>query len=389
LTRDESLYLDLIRFLAALVVFTDHYSSARLTAGLLWQLQPYGHIAVMAFFVLSGFVISYVTTEKETMLSSYSIARLARLYSVALPAVIIGIILDAIGRSIQPSLYTHSWGYANDYPFSRVLASLTFTSQLWFHTISTFSNLSFWSLPYEFWYYVLFGIALFFRGKTRVVLCAITALIIGPRILFLFPVWLMGVAAHRLVSAVHLSRWLAWCIFAGSLAGLVAIRLVHVPWLGIHTDELLPATIKQACCRVPGGGLLGDYCYGLLFAMNFAAFNFMGTLSWLPATIGRCIRLLAGATFSIYLFHMPVLQFLAAISPWAKDATVHRILMYVLGLGLCLIFAFMFETRRRAWRSFFALVIPTSEGHPVVAKNSEKISFGSVLKGADVQFMKR
>ena len=368
MTRDEFLYLDIVRVLAALVVFTAHYSSARLTGGVLWQLQPYGHIAVMAFFVLSGLVISYVTTEKEATLSSYSIARLARLYSVAVPAVLIGIMLDAIGRNIEPSLYTHSWGYANDHPILRVLASLTFTSQLWFYTIRTFSNPSFWSLPYEFWYYVLFGVVFFFDGKIRIVLSAITALIIGPRILFLFPVWLMGVAAHQLIKTVHIPRWLAWCIFVASLAGLVAMRLVHVPLLGTHVpDDLMPAAIKRVCCRVPGGGALGDWVYGLLFAMNFMAFSFMGELSGVPTKAERFIRLLAGATFSIYLFHMPVLQFLAAVSPWAKETPQHRILLYVLGLGLCLSFGLVFETRRREWRAFFARIIPAREGQPAAA----------------------
>jgi peptidoglycan/LPS O-acetylase OafA/YrhL len=59
---------------------------------------------VDVFFVLSGFVIAFVTTERESDGRSFAIARLARVYSVALPALVVTFVLDAIGRSIKPCL---------------------------------------------------------------------------------------------------------------------------------------------------------------------------------------------------------------------------------------------------------------------------------------------
>src|SRR5579871_4979281 len=52
-----SLYLDLVRALAAFTVFMGHASGQFFTAGLLWQTGLYDQTAVMVFFVLSGFVI--------------------------------------------------------------------------------------------------------------------------------------------------------------------------------------------------------------------------------------------------------------------------------------------------------------------------------------------
>src|ERR1700742_1917757 len=86
MNRQTSLYLDLVRFLAALAVFVSHICGQRFTGGLLWQSEPYGDEAVDVFFVLSGFVIGYVTDGRETSTRSFAVARLARIYSVALPA---------------------------------------------------------------------------------------------------------------------------------------------------------------------------------------------------------------------------------------------------------------------------------------------------------------
>ena len=58
--RDFSLYMDVIRFFAAMVVFLSHSSSQSLTGGLFWQFKDYAQTAVIVFFVLSGYVIAFI-----------------------------------------------------------------------------------------------------------------------------------------------------------------------------------------------------------------------------------------------------------------------------------------------------------------------------------------
>ena len=63
MSRAFSIYLDAIRFLAALLVLFYHAN---------WIYRPgilftsLGHEAVVIFFVLSGFVIAYVAETRET-----------------------------------------------------------------------------------------------------------------------------------------------------------------------------------------------------------------------------------------------------------------------------------------------------------------------------------
>jgi hypothetical protein len=65
------------------------------------------------------------------------------------------------------------------------------------HPTGSTPNFSFRTLNHEAWYYVLFGVATFLQGRQRIVALAAAALLGGPEILVLLPVWLMGASAWR------------------------------------------------------------------------------------------------------------------------------------------------------------------------------------------------
>lgn len=88
-----SLYLDFFRFLLSLLVFLSH----AYTGEIFWRLSTFSQPAVIAFFVLSGFVIAWVTQERETDSRTYLFARFARLYSVLLPCLLLTAVVDALG----------------------------------------------------------------------------------------------------------------------------------------------------------------------------------------------------------------------------------------------------------------------------------------------------
>jgi peptidoglycan/LPS O-acetylase OafA/YrhL len=57
------------------------------------------------FFVISGFVIAYVTETSERTWKSYLAARASRIYSVAIPGLLLAALLDPIGIRIDPRWY--------------------------------------------------------------------------------------------------------------------------------------------------------------------------------------------------------------------------------------------------------------------------------------------
>jgi peptidoglycan/LPS O-acetylase OafA/YrhL len=188
----ESLYLDLLRTLAALTVVLDHLGLVFPQASL--PVGRWGHQAVLVFFVLSGYVISR-SASRERNAGSFIVARLARLWPVLVPALVLTVACDAVGLSRgDPAAYGL---VPHDYPVVRIGATLAFLAESWV-SIQPFSNLAVWSLCAEFWYYAVFA-AWFFTppGRLRTVLVGAAVLLAGHKAILLTPIWFMGVALDR------------------------------------------------------------------------------------------------------------------------------------------------------------------------------------------------
>lgn len=183
-----SAYLDLLRFAAAVLVFIVHANYERFTGGLptLWRVARLGNDAVMIFFVLSGFVIAYVSETREKEAAVYFSARLARLWSVTIPALALTFVLDYTGKQLSPAMYDGYW-FQESSPILRTVANLFFINEIWFWSIRPFSNGPYWSIGYEFWYYVIFAATLFLKGNKQKIAIASLAIFIGPKILCTAP----------------------------------------------------------------------------------------------------------------------------------------------------------------------------------------------------------
>ncbi|MGC3986240.1 MAG: acyltransferase [Pseudorhodoferax sp.] len=317
MSRGLSVYLDLLRFLAALAVFVLHASFERFSGGLpfLWRFAVFGNDAVMLFFVLSGFVIAHVATREAASPRSYAAARLARLWSVCVPALPLTMLVDGIGVRLAPQLYDFPWyGYA--YPAARTVASLLFANELWFWSLQPFSNTPYWSVGYEFWYYALFGAWLFTRGRRRWLACGLAALVMGPKIVLLLPVWLAGVWAYRTPLAQRLSPAGAALLCAATLAAYLAYRDSALPQdLAAFTAQWLGSTATRRLGW--SANFLASYLVGALVALHFVgARRLLQDDAPVPHALERGIRTLAGFTFALYLFHNPLLQFFGALAHW-------------------------------------------------------------------------
>lgn len=325
-----SLYLDLVRFLAALYVFVAHTKFPRFTNGWLDEAGRYASDAVMIFFVLSGLVIAHVTRTKERDLRTYAIARLARLWSVALPALLLTLIADSIGRLIYPPIYDGPW-YEGDRVALRLIANALFQGQSWFANLSPLTNTPYWSLGYEFWYYVLFGASHFLRGPSRWVALALCCLLCGPKILLLLPVWLLGVALYRFVQGREMPGYMGWVLWIGSFVGYGLFQALHLPgyllwrtaqWLGENLVLNQLAWSKD---------FVASYVVALLVAANFVGFwSIHRTFNTPLLRFRHPIRFLAGFTFSVYLFHMPLLHFFGALIRHDANSLASQATLFVL-----------------------------------------------------------
>jgi peptidoglycan/LPS O-acetylase OafA/YrhL len=345
LGRSLSTYLDAMRFTAAMVVFVSHVALPRLTGDLLplGSLIELADSAVIAFFVLSGFVISYAAQTRDRNFGEYALSRLARLYSVAVPALLLTVVADAIGRHLDPALYAGWWSHGG-HPVVRIFACLLFANELWFESIRPFSDGPYWSLGYEFWYYALFAVAFYLRGRERWVAGALVALLVGPKILVLFPIWLLGVAIHRVRT--HLSKAMGWALFLGSIGGAIALLLTSLgPMLYWWMDRPIVHLIGDGYSR----HLPLKYATGLVVAANILGFAIIQHRISLQA-IERPVRWLAGMTFSLYLFHYPLLHMYASALPGEVDSPVRAMALVTLTLVTVAALATVTERKKHVVR---------------------------------------
>lgn len=351
MNRHTSLYLDLVRFCAALLVLLTHLAYTRFSGGLLTPLRTYGNDAVMIFFVLSGYVIAYTVASRDRDFTTYAVNRFARLYSVAIPAIVLTVVLDHIGLMLDPPLYDGFW-YKGDAPVSRVLAALTFTNELWFRSVRLFTNGPYWSMGYEFWYYMLFAAAVFARGAWRIALLLGVAAIMGPKILLLLPVWLLGVWVQRVNARERVGARLGALLFVLPFVLYGAFRFTGM------RDALLHWSYAQFGRSFIEGQLvwsnefLAAWCIGPLVAANFIGFHALSArLGPVLARAEGPIRDWAGYTFSIYLYHYPLLQFFKAVLPLDARSPVGVAILFAVTVLACRLLGDVTEKRKDTARA--------------------------------------
>ena len=313
-----SVILDLMRGLAAVMVLGDHWRNfffvdfgednlpQKKMFVLPYVLTTAGHQAVVIFFVLSGFFISgsvlRMLQSHSWTWRGYATHRLVRLWIVVVPGLMLCAAWDGLGLSLHATHALYFGDAANhlmhDVADQRKVTY--FVGNLFFlqgKSVPTFgSDAALWSLANEFWYYLLFPLALIAAWKrqktTKRVLCCLLFLAIcfwlRGDFLALFPIW---------------------------LAGAVISVLPRIPlWAGVRWAAVVlyvPLVLTMAVFRGFFDLLLLDYL--LTLATGVLLWVLLSATSRAPNNLlVNAIRILARGSFSLYILHMPILAFLAA-----------------------------------------------------------------------------
>ena len=347
--REVSVYLDLLRFLAALAVFLQHFAWQHFSGGMLWQIEPYGAQAVVVFFVLSGYLIGYVTHRPGATARGYILDRAARLYSVVLPALFLTFVLDAIGKHIHPEMFTGGWFNGTEPIISQFIRNALFLNQIWFSNTYPGSNVPYWSMGYEAWYYIIFGLFAFLP-RVWGALAALAALAcVGPGVAELFPIWLLGVAVYQLhARGIPGRHWLGISLFLGAPLVWLALEV----WLRQHGMQ----AVQPLSAR--GWERWQHLCFGVVMAAHLL--GVYSVAPWIGRALAPCervIRWLAARSFTLYLMQMPILQFLLVVLPVPATSWLGRGLLLSGTLGSVLLLAELTERRKAPWRRMFGQVM--------------------------------
>ena len=300
-----SAYLNLLRFTAALAVYISHaqyFSKYRI---------PYvgnlGSEAVFVFFVLSGLLITF-SGIKQPNGGAFLRARLTRLWSVCLPALALTVVADTIGQQISLAAYSPMQPYNTIKWVASLGANALFLNQIWSLNIFAGTNGPFWSLSYEFWYYMIFAAGFYFSGRKRVIVLATAALIAGPAILIGLPIWLMGAALYFAIARNRGSAIVGWSCWIGSLAAAAAFSMLDI---GPALAKAFPTVAAGAKWKVDFWP--ESYLIGTLVALNIYGFALIGdSLDAVLGAVSRLIRIGADTSFGLYLFHYPLMYLVKA-----------------------------------------------------------------------------
>ena len=350
LSVNTSLYLDALRLAAAFAVFLGHSKVLFFSTMRLGPLFGQAREAVAVFFVLSGFVISFVTQEKEGDWASYCVARLSRIYSVAFVAVVLTLAADRIGSSWDPAYYGGLAFYVPE-ALGSALRYLTFTNQLWLGHVIYGTDEPYWSLGFEVWYYVLFAFAVFLPTRARIVAIALWLCLCGPKIAAYLPLWLLGVAAYGAYSngRPNWRRRTAYAVF------LSTFPLYGALWycLGQRTGNMYATYgLAQECLN-----LFYFMAVGVLVALNILAFDAVaGFKPILGAKTAQTLRWLAGASFTLYLMHQPLLVMASSLVPSSRTSAASGAACCAGTLLLVALIAELGERRKRLFSRCFQLL---------------------------------
>lgn len=340
MTRGFSLYLDVLRIFAAVVVVISHIGYPRFTDGRwLWVRElNLGSDAVVIFFVLSGLVIAYTTETKDLNIGVFAFNRVSRIVSVALPALVIGFALDRTGAHLFPDFYALGW-YQPLPLFEQLLRGLSFSNEWGNMATRLGTNGPYWSLSYEVAYYAIFAMAFYLRGMLRFVLVVSAVIVAGLNIMLLAPCWIIGVMLwQRIKWGQKMHRCVARTLF-------FTTTILYAMALAVDFPTIL-LSFTQISLGLGGLRFSDEFIWNWVLAIGVglhllgAAFLFQKEPT-VQQTIW--IKWLAGGSFSLYLMHYPLLQFFGPALPDSGLPLLDDTILFAMTVLFCLAFAQVFE----------------------------------------------
>lgn len=354
ITRPMSIALDGLRFLLALGVLMMHSAEwYRLTDQMPVTLRL-SRGCVIGFFVLSGLVIADSALRRKSDLRDYAIARAARILPVAVPTVVFSALVYVLVKQLDGPFVP---GFAAE-GVRATLTSFVFMSESSLVGIPTWGNTPYWSLCYEVWYYALFGAGFFLSGPRRIAAIAVLAILAGFNVLLLFPLWLAGAWLNRSAWARSLTARQGVIYLLGCAAMLQVIRLFDLNGLFWLRDQI-PFSLSMS------EWVLSDYPLTATVAVALAALRPLAGLAvgWLELC-ERPIRWLASFSFSLYLFHFPLLALMVRFGPQLPGGVWWLLLPMGILLAVCAGIAQLTERQTPSVRRWLERVVPQNVGRP-------------------------
>lgn len=254
---------------------------------------------------------SVIRAGERFRLSDYFTARHCRLWVVLIPALLLTLAMNTVTAVTAPDalkgVFAQQWHCGTDpsTPYSAslitFLGNIAFVQKLWFPVFGT--NGPLWSLSCEFWYYVIFPfVAMGLRPTNRLSLpiaatfASATVYFMPPAMLQGFCVWLMGVLAFVVSRRLQRPVQRIWIV--------LSCLLLH---FAIAYDK--SGSVRTII------GIDTEYVLGVVFSILVICIAHLDATS-APGGLRRLVLRVGGMlsriSYSLYLYHFPILVLIAA-----------------------------------------------------------------------------
>ncbi|GAB3465620.1 hypothetical protein GCM10027321_30910 [Massilia terrae] len=304
----------------------------------------FAHQAVVVFFLVSGWLVGGSLLNKlgePRAFAAYAIDRVTRLWTVLVPTMLIMLIVASTTGGIAQS-QAHS---ADPYSMLGFAGNLFGLQTIFVENFG--GNYALWSLANETWYYVAFPLLLLgLPGSGRmsqaggVIGLVVLASLLPWAIILYFSLWLLGAAFARIRIDCGTGTRLV-------LVFLCAVLSVYYRIFGSN-DDLLPASFMQ------------DLICSLPFLLLLSSLQIkIAPEARLLHKLGRVAKFFSEFSFTLYVFHVPVIGLLRHVgrTAFGRDQLApDRPLDYLVYLAMLTIILAMAYASYRVFESNTYLV---------------------------------
>ncbi len=279
-----------------------------------------GHLAVIFFFVLSGFVIHlrYARQLKEFGENStfnfmdFIKRRARRLYPAFLFSILFTFVLDKVGENMGLLTYTNHTLYSsmNDlnnlhvHDLRTLFGNLLFLMKTYVPVWGT--NEPLWSLKYEWWFYMMYPV-LWFLSKTSIALATLVLIVL----FFLsFLKWTYGLELFRVIFSLILAWWSGvlladvYCKRLNVSFGQLSFILFLVPFpLMLYLYRIRMITESSVSLDI-----LCSFIFVGLISFCFYLQEKKISLHFL-----EILKPLGDMSYTLYLTHFPIIFFISGL----------------------------------------------------------------------------
>ena len=289
--------------------------------------------AVSVFFLISGFLVGQQTFErvklKEFSWGRFLIDRLSRYWTVLLPGLVITYLFSKISVTSDVSFNSKKIFYEAFCNCFFLMSARCSPFQ---------NNNSLWSLGYEFFFYLIFALVInaafspnYKKKISYLILTLIIIALFGPNILILMPAWLFGFFISLIYQKTKI------LVFLKNKKNRVIIYILF--GLSFFLPNIL--NLSQFNTIIMSAISVSPIFLILITVLRDWKFQ--------SKTINLFLIYLGNTSFSIYVFHVPIIQFIYRIrTPLSNDKEILFIYFTaILSAFISSIFYFFFEKYTR------------------------------------------